>query len=77
MDFIGNHILSISQFNRVDVERIFDVADQMRPYAMRQRITRVLEGAIVSNMFFEPSTPHPGFFWIRVQSVRRRSEGNN
>ncbi|MBT7332760.1 MAG: aspartate carbamoyltransferase [Gammaproteobacteria bacterium] len=56
MDFIGNHILSISQFNRVDVERIFDVADQMRPYAMRQRITRVLEGAIVSNMFFEPST---------------------
>jgi aspartate carbamoyltransferase catalytic subunit len=56
LDFIGNHILSISQFNRVDVERIFDVADQMRPYAMRQRITRVLEGAIVSNMFFEPST---------------------
>ena len=28
----------------------------MRPYAMRERITRVLEGPIVSNMFFEPST---------------------
>ena len=28
----------------------------MRPYAMRKRVTRVLQGAIVSNMFFEPST---------------------
>ena len=28
----------------------------MQPYAARERITRVLEGAILSNMFFEPST---------------------
>ena len=56
VDFVGNHILSINQFDREDVERIFTVADAMRPYAMRERITRVLEGAIVSNMFFEPST---------------------
>ena len=56
MDFVGHHILSINQFDRDDVERIFSVADAMRPYAMRERITRVLEGAIVSNMFFEPST---------------------
>ena len=56
MDFVGNHILSVGQFDREDVERIFQVADDMQPYAMRRRITRVLEGAIVSNMFFEPST---------------------
>ncbi len=56
MKFVGHHILSVSQFDRADVEQIFDVADHMRPYAMRKRITRVLEGAIVSNMFFEPST---------------------
>ncbi|NKB97837.1 MAG: aspartate carbamoyltransferase [Pseudomonadales bacterium] len=56
MDFVGNHIISVNQFERADVERIFSVADAMRPYAMRERITRVLEGAIVSNMFFEPST---------------------
>ncbi|MEQ8692100.1 MAG: aspartate carbamoyltransferase, partial [Pseudomonadales bacterium] len=56
MDFVGEHIVSVGQFQRADVERIFDVADQMRPYANRERITRVLEGAIVSNMFFEPST---------------------
>lgn len=28
----------------------------MQPFAARERITRVLEGAILSNMFFEPST---------------------
>lgn len=56
MDFVGNHILTVNQFERADVERIFEVADNMQPYAMRKRITRVLEGAILSNMFFEPST---------------------
>ena len=52
----GSHILSVSQFERETIERVFSVADQMEPYAQRQRITRVLEGAILSNMFFEPST---------------------
>ena len=56
MEFTGSHILSIGQFERADIERIFQVADQMAPYAHRQRITRVLEGAILGNMFFEPST---------------------
>ena len=56
MQFAGSHILGISQFERGDVERLFTVADQMRPYAHRERITRVLEGAILGSMFFEPST---------------------
>ncbi|MCR9106109.1 MAG: aspartate carbamoyltransferase [Gammaproteobacteria bacterium] len=56
MNFAGNHILSIQQFERDDVDRIFDVADRMAPYAQRRRITRVLEGAILGSMFFEPST---------------------
>ncbi len=56
MNFTGAHILSIDQFERGDIEQIFKVADAMRPYAMRDRVTRVLEGAILGNMFFEPST---------------------
>ncbi len=56
MDFVGNHIISVDQFDRTDIGRIFTVADELRVYAARQRITRVLEGAILSNMFFEPST---------------------
>ncbi|MDC0403629.1 aspartate carbamoyltransferase [Porticoccaceae bacterium] len=56
MNFTGAHILSIEQFQREDVERIFTVADSMAPYGRRQRVTRVLEGAILGNMFFEAST---------------------
>ncbi|MDG2019242.1 MAG: aspartate carbamoyltransferase [Porticoccaceae bacterium] len=56
MNFQGAHILSINQFEKQDVTRIFDVADQMQPYAMRKKVTRVLEGAILGNMFFEAST---------------------
>ncbi|MCB1282322.1 MAG: aspartate carbamoyltransferase, partial [Salinibacterium sp.] len=56
MDFAGSHILSVERFERADIERVFDVADSMALYAHRHRITRVLEGAILGNMFFEPST---------------------
>lgn len=56
MDFRGSHILSVSQFDRDDVLRIFEVADCMVPYAHRRQRTHALEGAILGNMFFEPST---------------------
>jgi aspartate carbamoyltransferase catalytic subunit len=56
MQFAGSHILSVEQFERADIERVFEVADRMEPYAQRRRITRVLQGAILGNMFFEPST---------------------
>jgi aspartate carbamoyltransferase catalytic subunit len=56
MQFAGSHILSVDQFERADIERVFEVADRMEPYAQRRRITRVLQGAILGNMFFEPST---------------------
>ena len=56
MDFIGSHILSVDQFDRSDIDRLFAAADELVPYATRLRITRVLQGAILSNMFFEPST---------------------
>lgn len=56
MDFSGNHILSIDQFDRSDIEKLFTVADKLEPFASKEKITRVLEGAILGNMFFEPST---------------------
>jgi len=56
VNFTGAHILSIEQFERADIEVLFSTADNMEPYAQRRRITRVLEGAILGNMFFEAST---------------------
>jgi aspartate carbamoyltransferase catalytic subunit len=54
--FAGSHILSVSQFERADVEYVFSVADRMRPFAERERMTKALDGAILGSMFFEPST---------------------
>ena len=56
MDFRGAHIISVKQFERTDVDKVFQVADSMEPYAHRQRVTKALDGAILGNMFFEPST---------------------
>lgn len=56
MDFAGAHILSTDQLEREDVEQLFAVARRMEPFARRDKRTRVLEGAILGSLFFEPST---------------------
>ncbi|HEX5129235.1 MAG TPA: aspartate carbamoyltransferase, partial [Usitatibacter sp.] len=50
------HLLTIDQFDRESVEDLLHIARQMEPIARRQKITRVLEGAVLGNLFFEPST---------------------
>lgn len=55
-NLLGSHILSVDQFDRSTIERLFLVADKMEPFALREKVTRVLEGAILGNLFFEPST---------------------
>ena len=42
MDFRGAHIISVKQFEREDVEKVFEVADSMGPFAHRELITKVL-----------------------------------
>ena len=53
----GKHqLLSVDQFTRESVEDLFRVADLMQPIARRQKVSRVLEGAVLGNLFFEAST---------------------
>ncbi|MAZ24567.1 MAG: aspartate carbamoyltransferase [Porticoccaceae bacterium] len=56
MNFIGANILSVDQFNLDDVNTLFSVAEKMQPYANREKVTRVLDGAILGNIFLESST---------------------
>ncbi|WP_323121257.1 aspartate carbamoyltransferase [Burkholderia alba] len=49
-------LLSVDQFSRDAVEALFRVADVMQPIARRRKISRVLEGAVLGNLFFEAST---------------------
>lgn len=53
----GRHqLLSVDQFTRESVEELFRIADLMQPIARRQKVSRVLEGAVLGNLFFEAST---------------------
>ncbi len=56
MNFKGQHILSVKQFDHDSISHVFRIARSMEPYALRQKRTRVLDGAILGNLFFEPST---------------------
>jgi len=56
MKFEGSHILSVSQFDREAISRILQISSLMAPYAMREKRCTVLDGAILNNLFFEPST---------------------
>src|SRR5262249_3403567 len=50
-----SQLLSVDQFSRDAVEALFRVADIMQPIARRKKISRVLEGAVLGNLFFEAS----------------------
>lgn len=53
----GKHqLLSVEQFTRESVEELVRIADMMQPIARRQKVSRVLEGAVLGNLFFEAST---------------------
>ncbi|MFL9922993.1 aspartate carbamoyltransferase [Herbaspirillum lusitanum] len=49
-------LLSVDQFSRESAEALFQLADVMQPIARRQKVSRVLEGAVLGNLFFEAST---------------------
>ena len=55
-NFTGSNILSVNQLDRESIATIFETANKMQPYAQRKKRTRVLDGAILGNMFFEAST---------------------
>ncbi|MBM3227930.1 aspartate carbamoyltransferase [Candidatus Peribacteria bacterium] len=52
----GKDLTSIEGLDAADARAIFDTAKLMEPFAFRQKLTRVLEGAVLANLFFEPST---------------------
>ena len=50
------HFLSVDVLDRELAGEILRVAETMEPIARRHKVTRVLEGAVLGNLFFEPST---------------------
>lgn len=54
--FYGQDILSVSQFNRDSLDYIFDVAHEMHVLVERFGSADLLQGKILANLFYEPST---------------------
>lgn len=51
-----SHLLSVDQFSRESADALCALADAMQPVARRRKTCRVLEGAVLANLFFEAST---------------------
>ena len=56
MGFQGKDVISILDFARKDLERLFEVSDEMIPLAKGEERTRVLEGKNLGVLLYEPST---------------------
>ncbi len=54
MSFKGRDIVSMRDFSRDEVEHVLNVARLMEPLAMGG--SKMLDGKVLSNIFFEPST---------------------
>jgi aspartate carbamoyltransferase catalytic subunit len=54
--FYGRDIVSVSQFDRQNLDYIFHVAHEMRVLVERFGGADLLQGKILSNLFYEPST---------------------
>lgn len=53
---VGQHLISVGQFDRENLGDLFDLAEFLRPIAQRKQICTVLDGAVLCSLFFEPST---------------------
>ncbi|AMH94158.1 MAG: aspartate carbamoyltransferase [Methanomethylophilus sp.] len=56
MDFTNKDLVSIRDLNREQIEYILDLSKEMVPYAKGEKTKRALDGKIMANLFFEPST---------------------
>ena len=54
--FYGQDILSVSQFSRDNLDYIFGVAHEMQVLVERFGSADLLQGKILANLFYEPST---------------------
>lgn len=56
MDFYDKDLVSIRDLDREQIEYILDLSKKMVPYARGEKVKRALDGKILGNLFFEPST---------------------
>lgn len=56
MDFYDKDLVSIRDLTRDQIEELLDLSEKMIPYARGEKVKRALDGRVLGNLFFEPST---------------------
>lgn len=56
MDLYDKDVVSIRDLTKDQIEGILDLSEEMVPYALGEKTKRALDGKILGNLFFEPST---------------------
>ncbi len=56
MEFKGRDVISINDFSTAEIEHILKIAKEMVPIAQGKKKSNLLDGYILSTVFFEPST---------------------
>jgi len=56
MNFKGRHVVSINDFTKEEILHILDEAESMVDVARGEKTSSIMEGRILSTLFFEPST---------------------
>jgi len=49
-------VVSIRDLSREQIEQVMDLAERLVPYATGEKCTKAMDGKILANLFFEPST---------------------
>lgn len=65
----GRHILSVAQFRRQDLHKLFEVAQEMRTMVSRVGQYDLLRGKVMAALFYEPSTRTSGSFQAAMQRL--------
>lgn len=65
----GRHILSVSQFSRDDLHKLFEVAQEMRTMVSRVGHYDLLRGRVMTSLFYEPSTRTSCSFQAAMQRL--------
>jgi len=56
MDFKGANILSTRQFEKADIERVIEVAEEFEPIAKKEQTSDLMKGKVLASLFYEAST---------------------
>jgi len=65
----GKDIISVKQFNRVDLEYVFGVSHEMHGMVDRVGTFDLLKGKILANLFYEPSTRTSSSFTAAMERL--------